>query len=55
MRKMEVKSEKRRAKKGATFSDTEVRPYLREHYKDESAGKHLFPMARSAPRDNPLP
>jgi len=52
MRKMEVKSEKRGQ---ATFSDTGVRPYLREHYKDESAGKHLFPMARSAPRDNPLP
>jgi len=43
MEKMEVKSEKRGQ---ATFFITNVRPYLRECYKDESAGKYLFPMAR---------
>ncbi len=55
MGKMEVKSEKGEKRGQATFFITEVRPYLRECYKDKIAEKYLFPMARPDPRDNPLP
>jgi hypothetical protein len=55
MGKMKVKSKKGRKRGQATFFITEVRPYLRECYKDEIARKYLFPVARPDPKDNPLP
>jgi hypothetical protein len=52
MGKMEVKNEKRDR---LLFLILGIRPYLREFYRDESAGKYLFPMARPDLRENLLP
>jgi len=48
---MRKNGEKRGQKKRgqAPFPVVGVRPYHKECYKDESAGKYLFPMARPDP------